>query len=92
MNINWKVRIQNPMWWIGLLSVIFMPVLSYMGITGEMLTSWQAVGDMLKTFAQTPFLIFAAILAALQFLGVNTDPTTKGLADSERALSYQKPQ
>lgn len=92
MNINWKVRIKNPMWWVGLAAVIFAPVLSYMGITGEMLTSWQAVGDMLHTFVNTPYLIFAAALAVLQFLGINTDPTTKGLTDSQRALSYEKPQ
>ena len=92
MNINWNVRLKNPMWWISLLAVIFTPVLSYMGITGEMLTSWEAVGEMLKTFVSTPYLILAAILAVLQFLGINTDPTTKGLTDSDRALSYDKPE
>ena len=92
MNINWKVRFQNPMWWMSLIVVILTPVLNYMGITGEMLTSWEAVGRMLQTFISTPYLIFAVILAVLQFLGINMDPTTKGLADSDRALSYHKPQ
>lgn len=92
MNINWKVRLKNPMWWISLLSVIFMPVFSYMGITGEMLASWESVLEMFKTFVSTPYLIGAAVLAVMQFLGINTDPTTKGLTDSERAMTYIKPQ
>ena len=31
------------------------------------------------------------IIAILVILGIVTDPTTKGIADSERALTYIKP-
>ncbi|WP_416470199.1 phage holin [Streptococcus thermophilus] len=31
-------------------------------------------------------------VAILVILGIVTDPTTKGVADSERALSYSQPQ
>lgn len=31
-------------------------------------------------------------VAILVILGIVTDPTTKGIADSERALSYSQPQ
>lgn len=31
-------------------------------------------------------------IAILVILGIVTDPTTKGVADSERALSYTQPQ
>ena len=31
------------------------------------------------------------IIAILVILGIVTDPTTKGIADSERALNYVKP-
>lgn len=31
------------------------------------------------------------IIAILVILGIITDPTTKGIADSERALSYNEP-
>lgn len=31
-------------------------------------------------------------IAILVILGIVTDPTTKGIADSERALSYSQPQ
>lgn len=30
-------------------------------------------------------------IAILVILGIVTDPTTKGIADSERALSYEQP-
>lgn len=31
------------------------------------------------------------LVTILVILGIVTDPTTKGIADSERALTYQKP-
>ncbi len=78
------------MWWISLISVILMPIFSYMGITGEMLTSWDKVGAMFQAFISTPYLIFMVVMAVLQFLGINTDPTTKGIKDSERAMTYSQ--
>ena len=92
MKINWKVRVTNPTWWISLISVILMPIFSYMGITGEMLTSWGEVGRMFETFISTPYLIGIVIIAVLQFLGINTDPTTKGISDSEQAMTYHERQ
>ena len=34
-NINWKVRIKNPMFWVQIVVAIFVPVLGYMGITAQ---------------------------------------------------------
>lgn len=36
-------------------------------------------------------VIFNTILSILTLLGVINDPTTQGLSDSERALTYDKP-
>ena len=30
-NINWKVRIKNPMFWVQIVVAIFVPVLGYYG-------------------------------------------------------------
>ena len=48
-NINWKVRIKNPMFWVQIVVAIFVPVLGYMGITAQDLTTWQAVGNVILT-------------------------------------------
>ncbi|MBQ6815733.1 MAG: phage holin [Clostridia bacterium] len=84
MKINWKVRVKNPYFWIGIVGVI----LSAMGLEPQMLTSWQALGNALLEFIKNPFLIGTVIVAVI---GVIVDPTTKGMEDSERAMQYQKP-
>ena len=84
MKINWKVRVKNPYFWIGLVGV----VLTAMGVSPEMFTSWSAVGNQLLEFVSNPFMIGSVIVAVL---GVLVDPTTTGLSDSTRALSYDEP-
>lgn len=84
MNINWKVRIKNPYFWIGLLGVI----LAAMGVNAEMFTSWQAVIDQAKAFISNPYMIGSVFMAVL---GQILDPTTAGLKDSIQALEYSVP-
>ena len=84
MNINWKVRIKNPWFWVGLIGVI----LTAMGVSPEMFTSWQAVIDQLKEFISNPYMIGCVILA---ILGNFVDPTTSGLSDSKQAMGYSSP-
>ena len=84
MKINWKVRVKNPYFWIGLVGVI----LTAMGVSPEMFTSWSAVGNQLFEFISNPFMIGSVIVAVL---GVLVDPTTTGISDSTRALSYDEP-
>lgn len=90
MKINWKLRLQSPQFWLGLISVIASPILSYMGLTGADLTSWQSIVDLGTSFVSNPYLIGVVIMAVLSFIGIATDPTTKGLCDSEEALYYNK--
>lgn len=82
--MNWKVRIKNPYFWIGLLGV----VLAAMGIDAEMLTSWVAVKDALVALISNPYMIGCVVAAVL---GVCLDPTTAKLRDSQQAMSYDKP-
>ena len=84
MKMNLKVRIKNPYFWIGLIGVI----LTAMGVSPEMLTSWGAVGQALFEFIKNPFMIGSVIVAVL---GVFIDPTTAGITDSKEALSYTEP-
>lgn len=91
MSINWKVRIKQPAWWIGIISIILSPILTYFGLTYEDLTTWQSVGEIFNQFISNPYLIGVVFVALLGALGVTVDPTTEGIGDSERALGYTEP-
>lgn len=82
--MNWKIRIKNPWFWIGLLSVI----LTAVGVDPQSLTSWQAVWNGIISTLNNPVQLGAVVVAVL---GVFIDPTTSGLTDSDRAMEYDKP-
>ena len=84
MKINIPVRFKNPWCWVGLGGVI----LSAMGVSPEMFTSWGAVWEAVVNLFGNPFMLVSVVLAVL---GVFVDPTTSGISDSKRALSYKSP-
>lgn len=88
MKINWKVRFRNPYFWIQIGVAILMPILAYLGLSVEDLTTWNKVGQVLLEAVSNPYvlgLVVASVFNAIQ------DPTTKGLSDSEKALTYTEP-
>ena len=91
MEINWKLRLKQPTWWIGIFSVILSPILTYFGLTYQDLTTWESLGEIVSQFISNPYLIGVVIIALLGALGVTVDPTTAGIHDSIRALGYDKP-
>lgn len=84
MKINFPVRFKNPWFWVGLIGTI----LTAMGVSPEMFTNWGAVYEAINSLLSNPFQIGCVILAVL---GVFVDPTTAGISDSKRALSYRSP-
>ena len=84
MKINIPVRFKNPWFWVGLGGVI----MSAMGVSPEMFTSWGAVWEAVVNLFGNPFMLVSVVLAVL---GVFVDPTTAGVSDSSRALTYTAP-
>lgn len=84
MKINIPVRFKNPWFWVGLCGTI----LTAMGVSPEMFTSWGAVWEAVVNLINNPFMLVSVVLAVL---GVFVDPTTAGIGDSERAMSYKYP-
>ena len=84
MKINIPVRFKNPWFWVGLGGVI----LSAMGVSPEMFTSWGAVWESVVNMVRNPYMLVSVVLAVL---GVFVDPTTSGISDSKRAMSYKSP-
>lgn len=81
MQINWKLRLQNKTTLIALsvavIAVIYQ-VLAVLGITPSMTQNVLTDAVML-------------IIDALTALGVVVDPTTKGISDSNNAMTYGQP-
>jgi len=81
MNINWKVRLKSGPFWVGLVSLVLTLVYTLLSMAG-----------IVPQFEQKQIMDIAVkLLQILAFVGVVSDPTTKGLSDSEQALTYEKP-
>lgn len=82
MKINFLVRAKNPWFWVGICGTI----LAAMGVSPEMFTSWGAVWEAMVNMVRNPYMLVSVALAVL---GVFVDPTTSGISDSKRAMSYK---
>lgn len=82
MKINWKVRIKQPAFWIATIPVVITFVYSVLSIAN-------VVPAIAEGTVQSFFIALVAVLA--QF-GIIVDPTTKGVNDSDRAMTYDKPE
>lgn len=86
--MNLKVRFRNPVFIAQILLSILMPILTYAGLTVQDITSWQKLGTLLFDAIQNPYVLG---LVAVSVWNALTDPTTAGLGDSKRAMTYHKP-
>ena len=83
MKINWTVRIKNKAFWLAIIPAVLMlvqVVASLLGFTLDL----GILSDKLKDVVEAVFLV-------LGIIGIVTDPTTKGLGDSQNALTYTEP-
>ena len=83
MSINWKVRTRNKNFWLALIPAALLLVQVCAAPFGY---EW----DFGVLNAQLAAIV-NALFAVLAILGIVADPTTKGMGDSEQALSYEKP-
>lgn len=88
LGINWKVRVTHSVGIIQLIAGAILPVLIYLGIDWQALTTWQSVGHALWQIVVNPIAI-VSILANIYFATV--DGTSTGLTDSPQARAYRRP-
>lgn len=81
MKINWKVRLKNPVFWLTVIPAVIALVYTVLGLFGVV----PSISEDVLVNAVT------AIISALTTVGVLVDPTTKGVGDSDRALTYEEP-
>ena len=87
-NINWKVRFKNPLFWAEIAAAILLPILAYLGLSWEDMTSWPALGGVFVEAIKNPVIVVSVIVSVWN--AVN-DPTTKGVSDSVQAMTYTEP-
>ena len=81
LKINWKVRLRSGPFWAGLISLVLTFVYTVLNTF-----------DVIPQIDQKQIMdMIVMLLQIFSFVGVVTDPTTKGLCDSEQAMTYQKP-
>lgn len=81
MKINWKVRLRQPAFWIATIPVAITFVYSVL-----------ALADIVPTITEDRIQnLFLAVAAVLAQFGIVVDPTTQGIGDSDRAMTYDKP-
>lgn len=81
--INWKVRIQNKMFWLAIIPAILLLLQHIAGVFGYTL-DFTVIGDRLISVVESTFVV-------LTILGIVADPTTAGVKDSHLAMTYEKP-
>lgn len=83
MKINWTVRIKNKNFWISFIPALLLLVQVIAAVFGASLDLGE-LGNKLLAVVNAAFGVLAII-------GVVTDPTTKGISDSDQAMTYEKP-
>lgn len=81
MKINWKVRLKNPVFWLTAIPAVIALIYTLLGLFG-----------VVPTISEDKLVnAVTAIISALTTIGVLIDPTTKGVCDSDKALTYEEP-
>ena len=81
MQINWKVRFRNKVWLSSFIAAVLTFIYTLLGLFGVATTvTRNEAGEILNS-----------LLMFLSLTGVIVDPTTAGLYDSKRAMTYEEP-
>lgn len=86
--MNWKIRLKNPAFWVSIAIAIITPILAYMGLTAQDITTWAALGNVLLQAVSNPYIL---LMVAVSVYNAVVDPTTTGVTDSAQALTYSTP-
>ena len=83
MKINWVVRLKNKSFWLSIIPAILLLIQAVADVVGFQLD----FGDI----SEKLITVVNAVFVVLSILGIVVDPTTDGIGDSTRALTYTTP-
>lgn len=81
--INWKVRILNKTFWLTLVPALALLLQTFLSVFGVKLELGETIDKLL--------VFINALFAVLVIVGIVNDPTTSGISDSSRAMTYETP-
>lgn len=81
--INWKVRIKNKQFWTSVVPAVALVAQAVAALFGYTIDLTTIVGKVQA--------VINAVFALLVILGIVVDPTTAGVGDSARAMTYEEP-
>lgn len=82
-NINWLVRIKNKAFWLTLIPAVLLLFQVIAAMFGYELD--------LSGFENKLLEVVNAVFNILVIFGIVIDPTTKGIGDSQQAMTYIEP-
>jgi phi LC3 family holin len=88
IKINIPVRMKNPVFWVQVFGAFLLSALTYNQLQPQDLTTWEGLVNLIVGVFKNPYLLCMCLWSAWSAFN---DPTTKGIADSENALSYNEP-
>ena len=83
LKLNWKVRAQNPMFYIQIILSFFIPVLGYLGLNWSDVTTWASFFDVILGALSNPYCLS---IAAVSVFNAVVDSTSPGINDSKHVL------
>lgn len=83
MQINWKIRLKNPVFIAQLACAVVMPLITGMGYEWSQMTTWATLGEVIAAALGNPVVVVAMVVSVFNLI---TDPTTSGISDSKSAL------
>ena len=81
--INWKVRVLNKTFWLTLVPALALLLQTFLAVFNVRLELGETIDKML--------VFINALFAVLMIVGIVNDPTTSGISDSSRAMTYETP-
>ena len=83
MKINWVVRLKNKSFWLAIIPAVLLLIQAVADVVGFQL-DFGDISDKLISVVNAVFVV-------LSILGIVVDPTTDGIGDSTRAMTYTTP-
>lgn len=81
--INWKVRLANKSFWVAIIPAVLLLSQQILKVFGVDFDYTQISSELVA--------IVGTVFVVLSILGIVVDPTTKGIKDSDQALTYTEP-
>ena len=83
MKLNLLVRVKNKAFWLAIIPALALVAQAVAAVFGYTIDLGTMVGKLQA--------VVNAVFAVLVILGIVVDPTTDGIGDSNRAMSYREP-